>query len=799
MPIFGNPIEIIVGTSGSSNTGSLGAINFQYINPEYGSSPLSSSIGSIAFTNPSSGSGGAAGTFTFNVFSPESGSGKPTPALTVGATGVDRRTVIGIGLKPDEQPLKSLDIRSVSASGDDAQLLLRTNNDGTIEAGEETGRITFAIESGSLSADGGKSAAEFIASGSTSAIFSRVKSVTGEGAYGNLHVQVNDASSTTDPVDILELGYGATARSSTNLGAKFSASLEAKSSAPYLDLNYIDGTNVAYLGFNTPVGFTQGILRLFDNAYDNPQIQLTANGNSWISGSNAKLGIGVQSPSSVLDVSGSVNIEGSITASGDISASGNVYVFNTLGRKNSLSYIDFYPGNVNNDISIVTNNSESLRITTDGEVSASGLFFASASEGPGDDLVLTYSSASGQFFFTASSEVGGAATTPTLQQVTDQSPETTAALTASIFSASGGGVISDNISSSIYHYYGGSPQNYGIVISASQQFIDVGGVSGGIGLLTLKLWSQGAERIEVGGSGITSYTKILDQGLYVSGNISSSNNISAVNEITASGTISGSNVYGTLHGNSNSFIFLGDAEIDDRILFNDNGSYDPEYIQVGNDIILSSGSNGITLGPNTNYTRINGIGVTVNAPLTASIISASGTVTAASFNIAQSNVTTLSASIVSASGDVSGLNVVTQDITSSGTISGSDLLVVGGITSSYITNAQSLETNLLSIAGDTSLQVLSGKLAIGNNRSIQFNKDILSISSSGNISGSSLHIEGGATVTGTGSLASLILAPTSSGVPTWTGEDGQMVVGSIGSDHYIFVYMANQWRSSSLA
>ena len=50
-----------------------------------------------------------------------------------------------------------------------------------------------------------------------------------------------------------------------------------------------------------------------------------------------------------------------------------------------------------------------------------------------------------------------------------------------------------------------------------------------------------------------------------------------------------------------------------------------------------------------------------------------------------------------------------------------------------------------------------------------------------------------------GSTSGSILEPTSSGVPTFTGRDGQFIFGSNGGNHFIYVYMAGVWRSSSLS
>ena len=49
------------------------------------------------------------------------------------------------------------------------------------------------------------------------------------------------------------------------------------------------------------------------------------------------------------------------------------------------------------------------------------------------------------------------------------------------------------------------------------------------------------------------------------------------------------------------------------------------------------------------------------------------------------------------------------------------------------------------------------------------------------------------------STSGLILEPTSSGTPGFAGRDGQFIFGSSGGNHFIYVYMAGAWRSSSLS
>lgn len=49
-----------------------------------------------------------------------------------------------------------------------------------------------------------------------------------------------------------------------------------------------------------------------------------------------------------------------------------------------------------------------------------------------------------------------------------------------------------------------------------------------------------------------------------------------------------------------------------------------------------------------------------------------------------------------------------------------------------------------------------------------------------------------------GAISGSILEPTSSGVPTFTGRNGQFVFGTNAGNHFIYVWMAGAWRSSSL-
>ena len=80
----------------------------------------------------------------------------------------------GIGFQTSSFLQKSFEVRTATGS-EPASIVLRTNEDGVVQIGEETGRIIFARESGSFHPE----LDEFVTSGSTAEIFSRVTGVNG--------------------------------------------------------------------------------------------------------------------------------------------------------------------------------------------------------------------------------------------------------------------------------------------------------------------------------------------------------------------------------------------------------------------------------------------------------------------------------------------------------------------------------------------------------------------------------------------------------------------------------------------
>jgi len=144
---------------------------------------------------------------------------------------------VGFGTK---DPVSSLDIRSVTSSSP-ANLILRTNEDGVITAGEETGRIIFAIESSSFRGS------KVITSGSVGDIFGEVLGQGSFGAYGKLMFSVNDSNG-QNPKSIFQLGYGASGGGSDYEVFISASDLFHDDSAPQY-VQKTDGTTITTLGF----------------------------------------------------------------------------------------------------------------------------------------------------------------------------------------------------------------------------------------------------------------------------------------------------------------------------------------------------------------------------------------------------------------------------------------------------------------------------------------------------------------------------------------------------------------------
>lgn len=644
MPIYNTPVSITLPTSGS--TGSLNAINFYDPTNANGIDFTSASLGSIQFTNFNTSSDqGASATFTVSLPSNDTANTAGTPVLTLVASGSGstQTALMGVGLGDNTNPLSTLDIRS-NDTGSPASIILRTNNDGVIEPDEETGRLTFAIESGSWSHLSG-SGANLISSGSTAAIFSRVKNAAAsayEGVYGNLIFQVNDADNRTAPLDILELGYGAAPSIPNQPGAALSGSLDLISLVPFINMKNGAGTPLAYIGTRNFPPFEQSVMQLYDGG--TAEIVMSTYSDSYIS-TSYDLGIGTTSPTERLHVQGNLVVTGNITGS-NISASNNIFVKNAIGNIPGGDYLDFNTG-IQDQIAFYNNQTQSLALTTS-SLSSSLNLFINVDEGPGDNIVLTYDSASGGIFFTSSNALIAPGTDPTLQEVTNQGTETTAAITASFFSASNGAV-------------------YGTLVGTPST------------LLTASLLSA-------------------------SGDIQADSIISS--DISASSFISGGNLYvagnatfeelGTVNINS-STINIG-SEFGDRVsilgeVFSDVRS--PNYAITGSKI----------LGLNDNHFKTIYVGITGSSMILAQSSSAAGLVVGDSGEKLQFN-----ASEITITSPLEVTSDITSSVSS--TISGSAFLYTGGVYTSrlYIDNTIVLDDvgGKLSIGANTRQNIFRG-------------------------------------------------------------------------------------------
>ncbi len=219
---------------------------------------------------------------------------------------------VGIGIKEASDVEGIFDIRSPSGSIP-ASITLRTNEDGVIEVGEETGRITFAIESSSYLGT------DFIASGSTSAIYSKILGTATNGSYGSLIFEVNDNNSVTEPIEAMTIGYGL-GPSSTDIGFILSGSIKTTAGANVLSMkSSTSDEELVRLGYVTSdiPEFDRGSLLLRDDG--NTQVSLNWSTSDFLNTGN-NFGVGTISPSEKLTV------EGNISASGDITTN----TFNTI-------------------------------------------------------------------------------------------------------------------------------------------------------------------------------------------------------------------------------------------------------------------------------------------------------------------------------------------------------------------------------------------------------------------------------------------------------------------------------------
>ena len=104
------------------------------------------------------------------------------------------------------------------------------------QIGEETGRIIFARESASFNPE----LAEFIVSGSTAEIFSRVTGINGGTPFGSLVFQTNTDAGAVNQ-EVMEIGPGKGSTQATAPGVGISGSLKIIDSIPIFELEESNG------------------------------------------------------------------------------------------------------------------------------------------------------------------------------------------------------------------------------------------------------------------------------------------------------------------------------------------------------------------------------------------------------------------------------------------------------------------------------------------------------------------------------------------------------------------------------
>lgn len=741
MPIFGSGIDIIVGSSGSGASGSYNGINFTYLNPNYGFGALSSSLGGIAFANLNNGNEGASGEFIVKLASNDTAATAGSTILRLGATGTTNSPIFSLGVPENTDNLGAFDLRTNKSASNDPSpsIILRTNEDGEIEEGETTGRIIFLIESGS--AFGGDSGSrvpeEFLASASSAGIFSRVISSDPEnGVVGSLVFQVNDDDSRTEPFNIMEMGYGVIPKHTNSLGILLSASLDIANSSSFLNINDENGYDLIQLGHDPSQPFSSGRIKI--NSVDVSESLFT---NIEIhSSDNSYISNSYNLGIGTSTPQAKLEIIGDLLVSTDITAStisssGNMFVKNKVGRRETNTFIDFNPTNTG-EIDVVINSSSVLTFTTN-SISASSPLTINASEGLGSDVILTYNTSSGDIFYTPTSGiVSGSGNTP---------------LPSSPLTYKFGGTSPGNPPAGEFYLW-----NFGIL----DQII-------------ISTESYNGVNIAPGGN----YDNILykdPESIYTLIS-TSSNAVFETNKIisTTFDTIDGNIVY---NANAGYKIKEGLFTTGDVVEFRWDKSAPMSTIQPFINIDFTSNPIDLKFDVQNIYSQSSAGFDEVS--LTGSIYA--GAFISKSANLELNSITLASSASVAY-------------LTSSGNIEAGEAYFTGVQAQGADSEISVDGRGMFGIGNYQLASTSSNTLIIGDNDVLtRINGDgaylSTDLTASNNISASEYIYASGA-----------ILSPTSSGVPSFTGVDGQMVFGSVGSNHYIYVWMAGAWKSGSLS
>jgi hypothetical protein len=258
-------------------------------------------------------------------------------------------------------------------------------------------------------------------------------------------------------------------------------------------------------------------------------------------------------------------------------------------------------------------------------------------------------------------------------------------------------------------------------------------------------------------------------------------------------------------------VYIGDGTSSANIVFDFDGAIKGEegksvFLTLGSsDTRLTITGSTLNIGPFTSsYARIN------DGAITASFISSSGPISAANLTVSNSissktiNSNTgsfgyFTSSVINLNPN-GGIYITSSDGTKGGSIY---LDPVGNLQFTSVSGSVFLGKGTGDIYigdGTSSANIIfdqGGAVKAGNGVILNIGSNLSFIEATGSII--TLQKNGGNVVI-SGSLiaSSSKVFPTSSGIPAFTGTDGQFMFGSSGGNHYIYVWMGGAWRSSSL-
>jgi len=244
----------------------------------------------------------------------------PVSLLFITSSGNDSK--IGINTR---DPKSFLDVRG-NTSTEPADIVLRTAkpSDAKISAGDETGRISFVIESSSFT--NGKTKTQFIRSGSSAEIFSRVIDENLNVAYGSLIFSVNSSDSPLEPKEALTIGQGSIGGYS-GVGLIISGNIEISNDVPIITLKDTTTGNInARLG--APNNINSDWCNLLLNNAGTTKIQLIGQDGSISSSGDLTANNG--------SFSGDLTVEGDIIAQNYIVSSSVTYMTQSFSSGSTI-------------------------------------------------------------------------------------------------------------------------------------------------------------------------------------------------------------------------------------------------------------------------------------------------------------------------------------------------------------------------------------------------------------------------------------------------------------------------------